>query len=215
VHLDDRARPAYVLHTAYGAPGPVRLPLHGAHGVANSLAAAAVALDAGLTPGEVADVLGRVDLRSRWRMEVEQRADGVTVVNDAYNANPESVRSALEALVVMAGPRRSWAVLGEMLELGAASRSEHAEVGRLARRLGVDRVVAVGPGARAVHEGALAEGAVDGEETVAVADVPAALAVLEPAVAPGDVVLVKASRGVALERLAAALLRTDGPGAVR
>jgi len=123
------------------------------------------------------------------------------------------VRAALEALVAMAGGRRSWAVLGEMLELGAASHAEHVDVGRLARRLRVDRLVVVGEGARAVHDGALAEGAVDGEESVVVADVPGALAHLGRALRPGDVVLVKASRGVALERVAAGLLDPTTAGA--
>jgi UDP-N-acetylmuramoyl-tripeptide--D-alanyl-D-alanine ligase len=139
-------------------------------------------------------------------MEVSERADGLLVVNDAYNANPDSVRAALAALGAMAAGRRTWAVLGEMLELGAASTAEHEEVGRLARRSGVDRLVVVGEGARAVHAGALAEGAVEGEESVVVADVPAALALLASAVRPGDVVLVKASRGVGLERVAEGLL---------
>lgn len=213
VRLDVHGRPSYVLHTTYGEPVQVRLPLHGWHHVGNSLAAAAVALELGLSPVAVADVLGRVTTTSRWRMEVTDRPDGVTVVNDAYNANPDSVRAALEALVAMAGGRRTWAVLGEMLELGAASRVEHQEVGRLARRLDVDRLVVVGESARAIHTGALAEGAVDGEESVVVADVPAALAMLGPQLRSGDLVLVKASRGAALERVAAGLLDPSNAGA--
>jgi len=98
-----------------------------------------------------------------------------------------------------------------MLELGAASLAEHLEVGRLVRRSGVDRLVVVGDGARAVHDGALAEGAVDGEESVVVADVPAALGLLAAGLRPGDVVLVKGSRGVGLERVAAGLLEEVGP----
>jgi UDP-N-acetylmuramoyl-tripeptide--D-alanyl-D-alanine ligase len=208
VWLDERGRPSYLLRTPGHGPVPVTLPLHGAHHVANSLAAAAVALEAGLSPAEVADGLGRVTAASRWRMEVTDRADGVTVVNDAYNANPDSVKAALHALAAMAHGRRTWAVLGEMLELGAASAAEHEEVGRLARRSGVDRVVVVGEGARAVHVGAVAEGAVEGEESVVVADVPAALELLGSALRPGDVLLVKASRGAGLERVADGLLAT-------
>jgi UDP-N-acetylmuramoyl-tripeptide--D-alanyl-D-alanine ligase len=210
VRLDERGRPSYVLHAPGHDPVPVTLPLHGAHHVANSLAAAAVALEVGPLPGEVAGGLARVTPSSRWRMEVTERDDDVLVVNDAYNANPDSVRAALEALVAMARGRRAWAVLGEMLELGAASAAEHEEVGRLARRSGVDRLVVVGEGARAVHAGAVAEGAVEGEESVVVADVPAALRLLAAEVRPGDVVLVKASRGAGLERVAAGLLGDDG-----
>ena len=214
VRLDERGRPSYVLHTPVGAPVPVRLPLHGAHHVGNSLAAAAVALEVGLSPDSVAEVLARVTAPSRWRMEVVERSDGVTVVNDAYNANPDSVRAALRALEVIAGGRRSWAVIGEMLELGAASHAEHEEVGRLVRRSGVHRLVVVGDGARAVHDGALAEGAVDGEDSVVVADVPAALDLLTAELRPGDVVLVKGSRGVGLERVAAGLLLERDAAAV-
>jgi UDP-N-acetylmuramoyl-tripeptide--D-alanyl-D-alanine ligase len=168
-----------------------------------------VALQLGPAAGEVAEGLGRVTPASRWRMEVTERSDGVLVVNDAYNANPDSVRAALAALAAMAGGRRTWAVLGEMLELGAASEAEHEAVGRLARRSGVGRLVAVGEGARAVHAGALAEGALEGEESVVVADVPAALELLASQLRPGDAVLVKASRGAGLERVAAGLLGAD------
>jgi UDP-N-acetylmuramoyl-tripeptide--D-alanyl-D-alanine ligase len=214
VRLDDRGRASYDLHVEGQAPVGVTLPLHGAHHVGNSLAAAAVALEAGLAPRRVAELLGSVTMPSRWRMEVVDRPDGVTVVNDSYNANPESVRAAIEALVAMSAGRRAWAVLGEMLELGAASPDEHERVGRLARGSGVARVVAVGEGARAVHDGALAAGAGDGEESVLVPDVPAAVALLEAQLRPGDVVLVKASRGAGLDRVAAALLDgvTTGSG---
>jgi UDP-N-acetylmuramoyl-tripeptide--D-alanyl-D-alanine ligase len=139
-------------------------------------------------------------------MEVVERPDGVTVVNDAYNANPDSVRAALAALVAMANGRRTWAVLGEMAELGAASPAEHEEMGRLARRSGVTRLLVVGAGAHGVHSGALAEGAADGEGSIVVADVPAALELLTAELRPGDLVLVKASRSSGLERLAEGLL---------
>ncbi len=210
VQLDGSGRPAFSLLAGDHDPVEVTLPLHGAHHVSNALAAAAVALELGATPGEVAAALATAVPRSRWRMEVVERADGVTVVNDAYNANPDSVRAALAALTAMAGERRSWAVLGEMLELGAASTAEHEQVGRLARRAGVARLVVVGEGARAVHSGALAEGAVDGEGSIVVADVPAALELLTHAVQPGDVVLVKASRSSGLEKVAEGLLAEAG-----
>jgi UDP-N-acetylmuramoyl-tripeptide--D-alanyl-D-alanine ligase len=134
----------------------------------------------------------------------------VTVVNDAYNANPDSVRAALKALAAMGRPehgprRRTWAVLGEMLELGEQSSAEHDGIGRLAVRLDVSRLVAVGDGARAVHTGASQEGSW-GEESTWVPDAAAALALLREQVAPGDVVLVKASRGIGLEQVATGLL---------
>lgn len=192
----EAGRARFRLVSAAGE-GDVRLQLFGAHHVGNALAAAAVALDAGASTADVAAGLSAAQPRSRWRMEVTERADGVTVVNDAYNANPESMRAALHALVDLAGTRRTWAVLGDMRELGSTSADEHAAVGRLAAELGVDRVVVVGPDAAAMTVGARWE---------IVADVDAAVALLHAEVAAGDVVLVKASRAAGLERVAAALL---------
>jgi UDP-N-acetylmuramoyl-tripeptide--D-alanyl-D-alanine ligase len=145
-------------------------------------------------------------------MEVTDRPDGVTVVNDAYNANPDSVQAALAALVELAGGRATWAVLGEMRELGEAHDAEHEAVGRLAAELGVDRLVVVGSGAAAVLQGARLGGS-GVQEAVLVADVDAAVDLLVREVAAGDVVLVKASRRIGLERLAEALLATGGDDA--
>ncbi|MDQ3886056.1 MAG: UDP-N-acetylmuramoyl-tripeptide--D-alanyl-D-alanine ligase [Actinomycetota bacterium] len=179
---------------------PVRLAVPGAHQVSNALAAIAVALELGATPESVAAVLGDYRPASRWRMEVAERADGVTVINDAYNANPESVRAALQALVAMAGGgRRSWAVLGPVSELGMAETAAHEEIGRLTVGLGVDRLVVVGERARAMHRTA-------GQDSVLVPDVQAALALLRAELRSGDVVLVKASRAHRLERVAEGLL---------
>jgi UDP-N-acetylmuramoyl-tripeptide--D-alanyl-D-alanine ligase len=227
VRLDAWSRPSFTLRTPTG-DASVSLPLHGEHYVANALAAAAVALEAGPTPARVAQLLSAARPASRWRMEVTTRADGVTVVNDAYNANPDSVRAALKALAAMgrpegAPPRRTWAVIGEMLELGDTAVAEHDAVGRLAVRLDVSRLVAVGEGARAVHTGAGQEGSW-GKESVWVPDRASALELLRAELAPGDVVLVKASRAVGLDTVAAALLADgasvpggaapDGAGAV-
>ncbi|WP_298801505.1 Mur ligase family protein [uncultured Pseudokineococcus sp.] len=199
-----------------GAPQEARVALRlvGEHHVANAVAAAAVALHLGLPLERVAAVLSSAVPASRARMEVTERADGVTVVNDAYNANPESVRAALKALVAMRrGPdgreRRTWAVLGEMLELGASSTVEHDLVGRLAVRLNVSHLVAVGPGARAVHSGAQHEGSW-GDEAVHVADVDEALALLRAELRPGDVVLVKSSNAAGLRALGEQLV-ADAP----
>ena len=206
VELDDTGRAAFTL-VAGGERAPVRLSLYGEHHVSNSLAVAAVALDAGLPLAEVADALSAATTVSRWRMEVTERPDGVTVVNDAYNANPESMRAALKALAGMArgGRRRTWAVLGAMAELGPDAPQLHQEIGRLAVRLNIARLVVVGPDAAQLHAGAVLEGSW-GEESVHVPDVDAAVALLHAELQPGDVVLVKASRSQALERVAAALL---------
>lgn len=199
VRLDPAGRAAFRLVTRAGE-APVQLAVHGAHQVGNALAAAAVALELGATVGAVAGVLHGYRPASRWRMEVTEGPDGVTVVNDAYNANPESVRAALETLVAMAGPaQRSWAVLGPMAELGEAEAAAHQEVGRLAGVLDVDRVVVVGEQAGAIHRAA-------GARSVLVPDAAAALALLRAEVRAGDVVLVKASRAFGLERIADGLL---------
>jgi len=210
VALDERGRPRFELVGAAGR-AVVAMRLVGEHHVGNALAAAAVALDAGAPLDVVAEALTEAEPRSRWRMEVVERPDGVTVVNDAYNANPESVRAALKALVALAGDRRSWAVLGEMGELGPEHLAAHDGIGRLAVRLNVDKLVVVGAGAKAMHLGAGLEGSWD-NESVHVPDVEAAVALLREQLRPGDVVLVKASRAAGLERVAAALLADPEDG---
>jgi UDP-N-acetylmuramoyl-tripeptide--D-alanyl-D-alanine ligase len=203
VVLDAVARPAFRLVTPSGS-ARVQLAVHGGHHVGNALAVAAVGLEAGLDVADVAAALGTAAPASRWRMEVTTRADGVVVVNDAYNANPDSVRAALEAVAAMTRDGgRGWAVLGEMLELGDESVAEHVAAGATAAELGL-AVVAVGAGAAPAAAGAAA---MDGDAH-AVPDPAAALALLATEVAPGDVVLVKASRGIGLDGLAAELLGT-------
>ncbi|NMI00233.1 UDP-N-acetylmuramoyl-tripeptide--D-alanyl-D-alanine ligase [Pseudonocardia acidicola] len=194
----DAGRPRFRLTTPAG-DADVALRLVGAHHVGNALAAAAVGLELGGTPSQVAAALSAATPVSRWRMEVTERADGVTIVNDAYNANPESMRAALHALVGIAGSppgrRRTWAVLGRMAELGEQAAAAHAEVAATARELGVDRLVAVDHpeyGPTAEH----------------VTGLDAALELLRTELRPGDVMLVKASRAVGLDRIATALLNT-------
>jgi UDP-N-acetylmuramoyl-tripeptide--D-alanyl-D-alanine ligase len=119
------------------------------------------------------------------------------------------MRAALKALSAIGGGRRTWAVLGEMLELGDASAAEHDALGRLVVRLDVNRLIAVGEGARPIHLGAAHEGSW-GDEAAWVPDGDAALEMLRAELAPGDVVLVKASRATGLERVAAALLSEGG-----
>jgi UDP-N-acetylmuramoyl-tripeptide--D-alanyl-D-alanine ligase len=188
----------------------VALGVHGAHHVSNALAVAAVALELGVPFDDVTRELGGARASSRWRMEVRERADGVTVVNDAYNANPESMRAAINALVAIrhtapAGRGgRCWAVLGEMAELGEQSENAHRDVGAVVAEAGVDKLVAVGVAAREIAEGAAAEG-FSSSDISCVADVDAAVDVLADA-RDGDVVLVKASRAAALERVAQRLL---------
>ncbi|MGH3779130.1 MAG: UDP-N-acetylmuramoyl-tripeptide--D-alanyl-D-alanine ligase [Pseudonocardiaceae bacterium] len=188
----------------------IELTVPGEHQVYNGLAAAAVAVELGATPAGIAAVLQRYRPASRWRMEVTDRPDGVTVVNDAYNANPESVAAALRALVAMAGTaRRSWAVLGPLAELGEATAQAYRTIGALAVSLGVNRLVVVGEQARSLYSSASAS-PTGRSAPVLVADAPAALELLHGELVPGDVVLIKASRAVGLERVAEGLLGTEG-----
>jgi UDP-N-acetylmuramoyl-tripeptide--D-alanyl-D-alanine ligase len=204
VRLDDLGRPSFTLLTPEGSAA-VTLPLHGAHNVPNALAAAALARELGLSLADAAAGLSAAQARSRWRMEVHRRADGVTVINDAYNANPDSVAAAIEALRHLARDGRGFAVLGHMAELGDTSRASHEQVGELAARAGLAGVIAVGPEAAPVLSGTRRVRSWRGE-ALGVPDGPAALAVLGDRLKPGDVVLVKASRAAHLEIVAADLL---------
>lgn len=212
VTSDELGRAAFVLHAGGGA-APVQLRYAGAHHVANALAAAAVALAAGMALPEVADGLGAAVPASRWRMELTERADGVLVINDAYNANPESMSAALRTLAAVAGARagRSVAVLGEMAELGAAEQAAHEAIGRLAASLGVARVIAVGDAARPIQQAAALEGSWHGEARW-VPDADAAIRTLATGLRAGDVVLVKASRAASLERVALAIAEDPDVG---
>jgi UDP-N-acetylmuramoyl-tripeptide--D-alanyl-D-alanine ligase len=179
------------------------LVVPGEHMVSNALAAAACGIALGLSAAECAAGLKGVGV-SRWRMESFTTQDGVRVVNDAYNANPESMAAGLRAARWMARGRRLAAVLGHMAELGAISSDEHDRLGELVVRLGVDRLVTVGPVARSVAGAALREGAIP--ESVVSVDTPAEAADDVRAWArAGDVVLVKGSRVAGLERVAEAL----------
>ena len=208
VRLDDLGRPAFTLITAAGS-APVRMALHGAHHVPNALAAAAIAGELGLALPDIADGLSAATARSRWRMEVARSSGGVTVINDAYNANPESVRAALDALRHMARGRRSFAVLGHMAELGEESQASHEEAGALAAGTGVTGLIVVGEEAEPMLAGARASRGWHGE-AIAVPDGPGAIAALRGRLGHGDVVLVKASRAAALEGVAAGLLADGG-----
>lgn len=183
------------------ATRPVRLQGAGRHQVANALAAAAAALALGLPAALVADALGSATARSQWRMQLTERPDGVLIVNDAYNANPDSMRAALTTVAGMRRPGgRLRAVLGDMLELGDDAPEEHRRLGLLAARLGFE-VVALGGLAEAIADGVLeASGSVR-----VVADPAAAVAAAGADLQPSDVVVVKASRGLALDRVADAL----------
>jgi UDP-N-acetylmuramoyl-tripeptide--D-alanyl-D-alanine ligase len=192
VVLDERGRPSYTLVAPEGR-ARVTLALTGAHQVGNTLAAAAVARAAGMPLTDLATALGDLRSASTRRMDVFDRADGVTVIDDSYNANPASTAAALRAQAALGGGRRRVAVLGYLAELGVHERDGHEQVGRLAAELGVDRLVVVGAAAKSIHDGAVAI-AQWGGESVHVTDQEEAVALLRDELRPGDVVLVKGSR---------------------
>ncbi|HMI27745.1 MAG TPA: UDP-N-acetylmuramoyl-tripeptide--D-alanyl-D-alanine ligase [Streptosporangiaceae bacterium] len=206
IRLDELGRPSFTLLTPEGS-APVTLRLHGAHNVPNALAAAALARELGMDLDGIADGLGAAVARSRWRMEVHRRADGVTVINDAYNANPESVRAAIDALAHLAQGGRAFAILGHMAELGGTSRASHEDIGEYAARIGdsgLAGLIAVGEEAAPLLDGARRVRSWTGE-ALAAPDGAAALEMLANRLKPSDVVLVKASRAAHLEGVAAAL----------
>jgi len=214
IDLDGAGRPSFTVSgDGVEAETRVSLPLHGEHHVGNALAVIAVALECGMAMGDIAEALADARPASRWRMEVTERADGVTIINDAYNANPDSMRAALNALVAMGRGRRTWAVLGSMLELGDESTTEHDAIGRLAVRLNVSRLVVVGDTARPMASGAQHEGSW-GDEAVWVPDADAAYELLSRELSAGDVVLFKSSRDAGLRWLGDRLAGLSAPNSM-
>jgi UDP-N-acetylmuramoyl-tripeptide--D-alanyl-D-alanine ligase len=199
VRLDSRLRPTFVLNGQ-----SITVPLHGEHHVDNAALAAAVAHAAfGV---EFAEIATQIDgaLRGRWRMEFLETDDGIVVLNDAYNANPTSMRAALSALAHLAlapGARRV-AVLGDMRELGVHHDDAHREIGECAAEFGIDVVVGVGAGGGAIAEVA----ARSGVATELAPDAAGASRLIGEMARSGDAVLVKGSRALALERVADEML---------
>lgn len=203
VSLDRLSRPRFRLVSAAGS-AQVALRLHGEHNVTNALAAAALAGELGMDLPAIAEGLSAATARSKWRMEVTQRPDGVLVVNDAYNASPEAMTAALRALRVMAAGGRAYAVLGRMAELGRYSRDFHEQAGVVAAQEGLTGIIAVGAEAAPILAGAKSVAGFSGE-LLSVPDAQTALAAAAERIRPGDVVLVKASRAAGLETVALTL----------
>jgi UDP-N-acetylmuramoyl-tripeptide--D-alanyl-D-alanine ligase len=202
VSLGDDARASFLLE-AGGDRERVDLAVPGEHMVSNALAAAACGIELGLSAAECAAALKGARV-SAWRMETFNTDDGVVVLNDAYNANPESMAAGLKTARWMAHDGRLAAVLGHMAELGPIAFEEHERLGELVVRVGVDRLITLGTPARAIARAAIREGQLP--EDVASYDDPAsAVRDLRAWVRPGDVVLLKGSRVAGLERVAEAL----------
>jgi UDP-N-acetylmuramoyl-tripeptide--D-alanyl-D-alanine ligase len=203
VRADDSGRAGFTLITPAGASA-VKLRLYGEHHVHNALAAATIAAELGMPVADIAAGLSGAVARSRWRMEVTRLPDGVTVINDAYNANPDSVRAALAALAVMARGGRGFAVLGHMTELGDDADRLHEEVGAAAAAAGLAGLIVVGEDAAPILAGAKSVPAWQGE-LVHVPDAAEAVRAARDRLRDGDVVLVKASHSIGLERVALVL----------
>lgn len=207
ISLDGLARASFILHIAGEEPRRVALRVFGAHQVSNALAAAAVGRAIGLGSEKIARALGQHEAASANRMDVRTRSDGVTVIDDSYNANPDSMRAGIAALAYTAAAHpeaRAHAVLGEMSELGAETLAEHRTLGEELGRYRVDELIVVGesPACRALAEAAHCGGV----HTVIVPDVDAAIRRLRRGLAERDTVLIKASHAAGLWRIADALV---------
>ncbi|MGQ9475514.1 MAG: UDP-N-acetylmuramoyl-tripeptide--D-alanyl-D-alanine ligase [Actinomycetota bacterium] len=199
ISLDDRGRARFVLRLRGGDRGEVRLPLPGRHNVENALAAAAVGEILGVNMEGIVAGLEKAKVTG-WRMEMITKPDQITIINDAYNANPVSMRSALMALGELARGKRAIAVLGDMAELGPVSERAHLEVGRMAVEYGTDILITVGRKARKIAQAAREKGLPRGS-IFSVEEVDRAAEILRAIIEPGDVVLIKGSRFLGLERL--------------
>ena len=192
-----------------GASGHrMTLSLVGEHHVTNALAALAAALECGMQLDEASALIAQAKPVSAHRMAVTERADGITIIDDSYNASPESMRAAFLALLDVAEGGRTVAVIGEMLEMGDASREAHWELGHHAVRLGIDYLLVVGEGAKPAFDAAVREGSW-GDEAAFVGSIGDARSYLSERLMAGDTVLVKASHGTGLYELADELVRTQ------
>jgi UDP-N-acetylmuramoyl-tripeptide--D-alanyl-D-alanine ligase len=184
-----------------GESARVRFRVLGEHQVMNALAAIAASVELGVHLPAIVDALESVTLAERWRMQVMGGRDGITIINDAYNASPDSMAAALKTLAQVQAPgTRTIAVLGEMSELGEFSGEEHDRIGLLAVRLGISQLVVVGQGARRMHISAINEGSWDGESAF-VESADEAFDLVTSIARPGDTVLVKSSNSAGLRHL--------------
>jgi UDP-N-acetylmuramoyl-tripeptide--D-alanyl-D-alanine ligase len=184
-----------------GESARVRFAVLGEHHVMNALAAIAASLQLGVPLADIVRGLEQVTVAERWRMQVLGGRDDITIINDAYNASPDSMAAALKTLAQVRRPgTRTVAVLGEMSELGEFSGDEHDRIGLLAVRLGISQLVVVGRGARRLHISAINEGSWDGESAFVETDDEAFELVTE-SIRPGDTVLVKSSNSAGLRHL--------------
>ena len=198
VVVDETARAAFDLHLpGLDAPRRVQLAVAGAHNVANALAAAGLALAAGLEPELIAERLGSVSIESPHRMDVSELSGDLLLIDDSYNANIDSMTAALAALPALAGSRRRVVVVSEMLELGESSAADHARTGELAAQAGAAMLIGIGS-----TQEALDAARARGVEVVGFEDSATAISQIDALLSDGDAVLVKGSNGSGAWRLA-------------
>jgi UDP-N-acetylmuramoyl-tripeptide--D-alanyl-D-alanine ligase len=197
------------MHWPDGESMSITLQILGEHHVMNALASLTVAEHLGIDRKAAVAALESMPLAERWRMQKTNRADGVMVINDAYNASPDSTKAALQTLAQLGkSGHRTVAVLGEMAELGDQAREQHDAIGRIVVRLNIDQLVVVGDRAKLIHMGATQEGSWDGESKF-FEEIDEALHYLRGMLEPGDIVLVKSSKSANLRHLGDDLLEVN------
>jgi len=197
------------IHTPSGETKRLHLQILGEHQLMNATAALAAADLLKLDLNKSIAALETLPLAERWRMQLTNRVDGVSIINDAYNASPDSMKAALQTLAHLGkSGRRTIAVLGEMAELGQYSRDSHDQIGRLVVRYNIDQLVVVGTAAKLIHMGAMQEGSWDGE-SIFFESSSDALEHIRGMLEPGDIVLVKSSKSANLRHLGDDLLEVQ------
>jgi UDP-N-acetylmuramoyl-tripeptide--D-alanyl-D-alanine ligase len=201
---------AFTFHSPNHDPLKMQLQILGEHHVYNALAAMATADLLGTELSLAANALEELALAERWRMQLSHRADGLKLINDAYNASPDSMKAAVQTLAELSRQtgKKAVAVIGEMAELGEYSVAEHDAIGRLVVRLNLDQLVVVGVGAKMVHMGASLEGSWDGESKY-FEQISEAEAYLREMLTGEEIVLVKSSKSANLRYLGDALLEEN------
>jgi UDP-N-acetylmuramoyl-tripeptide--D-alanyl-D-alanine ligase len=184
----------------------ISLQILGEHQLMNATAAIAVINELGLPIDVAKEALEELPMAERWRMQLMNRSDGISVINDAYNASPDSMKAALQTLAHLGkSGRRTIAVLGEMAELGDYSKSAHDEIGRLVVRYNISKLIVIGDGAKLIHMGAMQEGSWDGE-SVYFDSISDGFDHIREMLVAGDIVLVKSSKSANLRHLGDDLL---------
>lgn len=192
---------SFKMHWPDGSSQTINLQILGEHHVLNALATLSVSDLLGVPHEDAVQALESMPLAERWRMQVLNRTDGVTIINDAYNASPDSTKAALQTLAQLGrSGNRTIAILGEMAELGSFAREQHDAIGRIVVRLNIDQLIVVGQAAKLIHMGAEQEGSWGGESKF-FESIDEAFEYVRGMLRAGDLVLVKSSKSANLRHL--------------